>query len=199
MPPTWRVSLPVRSGTDRLRSSDAALRDPGCGNDQDRGRCLNHRADNAHRRLEDASGRCSGSGACDHCRGSLQPLPRTATPFRRSATSRTTTPTSKPAPPLSQSGAAFPLSHRIVAQGWELVRNRLTAPEQAVLNALGGQLTLRSGQGAHGRARRRRRSAGRRRWQWPQLPNRRSPRARHRRWRGRHTPLAPDRGCRPRR
>lgn len=52
---------------------------------------------------DDESGRYCGSGACERCRSS----PRSTITFQRSATSRTATTTSRPAWPLSPSGAAF--------------------------------------------------------------------------------------------
>jgi DDE domain len=80
-------------------------------------------------RFDDANEPFCGSGACIPCRSSLQCMPRSTTTFRRSATSRTATFTSRPAPPLSPSGAASSLPVR--KPGWgsrRLVRIGLTAP-----------------------------------------------------------------------
>jgi hypothetical protein len=68
-------------------------------------------------RSDDASGRCCGSGACGRYRNSPLSMPRFTTTFQQSATFRTATTSSKPAPPLSPSGAAFSLPDTEVGLG----------------------------------------------------------------------------------
>jgi transposase-like protein len=102
-----RHGRPEAIVTDRLRSYGAALKDVGRGDDREMGRWLNNRAENRTCHSDDASGRCCGSGACEHYRSSPRSIPRSTTTFRRSATSKIATPARRPAPPLLPSGAAF--------------------------------------------------------------------------------------------
>ena len=95
------------SVTDRLRSYGAAFNDLGIRDLQETGRWANNRAENSHRRIKGGREQCSAFAGCEHCRNSPQFTPRSKTISIRSAASRHAPSSSRPAPPLSLSGAAF--------------------------------------------------------------------------------------------
>ena len=93
--------------TDRLRTHCAAMKDLGSGDDWEMGRRVNNRAENSHlpfRRRERAMLRFRRMRTLQKFASVHASFTTTS---QRSATSRTATPTSIPAPPLSPSGAAF--------------------------------------------------------------------------------------------
>ena len=104
-----RHGRPETLVTDRLRSYGAALKDMGRSDDRGRGVGSTTGPKTRTSLSDDGSGRCCGSGACARCRSSPQTMPWSTTAFRRSATSKITSPVSKPAPPLSLSGAVYSL------------------------------------------------------------------------------------------
>ena len=93
--------------TDKLGSYGAVLAEIGADARQETGRWVNNRAEAHTFRSDDASGRCSGSGACKVFRNSPpSTLPSTTTSTRNAP--KPAVPTSRPtAPPLSPSGAVF--------------------------------------------------------------------------------------------
>jgi putative transposase len=107
-----RHGRPETIVTDRLRSYGAAPKDLSRGDDREIERWLNNRAENSHlpfRRRERSMLRfermhTSQKFASVHA---LQSMPRSTTTFQQSDTSKIATPTSRPAPPLSLSGATF--------------------------------------------------------------------------------------------